>query len=298
MTLRPETILQHAESSAAELRTAFEDRPIEELRAWLRLAHQREAMVTKLYDVDHLQKRLRRCQRRGPADVVSATVSSIWCHEESHTRYLGSLRSLADESPELAELQGKLEGALTRSAISESGELARALIVAGSLFQPVPEFVRELSAMNLREFLEFYSVLEATARAGYARIVELVKQIGRQAEELATLGPAFYFDMLRISSEEQFHEHAFAAMTTWCAADGDDFLELPADRCLGALHDLCERDLSMAAVQRRAGTGVLIAKGGESAAWVSDGGLGAVFRAHRLPVLVADPALARTQLDL
>ena len=91
---------------------------------------------------------------------------------------LGAARSLSryrlvevGPFPGLVEMQGKLEGMVTRSAVA-GGQLARMLIAVGDSLGRVPEFALDLRRMNLRELLEFHAELETRSvyrfRAGLA----------------------------------------------------------------------------------------------------------------------------------
>ena len=284
-------IIRYAETVASELGRTYARAPFDELRAWLRIAHLREAMVTELYDRSQLDARLARLDRRGAAPVVRTAVSSIWAHEESHTRFLGALRSLSDSLAGVSALQGRLEGLVTRGAVS-GGLLARALIAVGVSLDRVPEFASELQHLNLRDLLQFYGELEATACMGYQRILDLTRQLEAAADDRVegALGLTFDLDVAKIRCEENFHRDAFGEIGRWVADDGVSFLSLAHSECAHRLHDLCERNLSIEAVRRTVMPSGAIPKGADpSEGWASDGGLGALFAQYDLPV----PVLAR-----
>jgi hypothetical protein len=277
-------ILEYTQAVAAELAASHTGDPLGELRIWVRLAHQREAMVTQLYELSQLDARLPGTD--GPAaSFVRSAVESIWAHEESHTRFLASVRSFGEEAPALAELRGKLEGKVTRSAVSGHGALARWMIAVGAALGQTPGFAADLREMTLRELLAFYGELEATARHGYERIRQLLAQLEKQAApEIERLfGYTFPFDIARILCEEAFHEDAFDAIGKWVAPAGNGFVDMPADECARVLHDICERNLSTGAAARRL-LGEAADKGDVAGDWISDGGLGALFARHQLAV--------------
>lgn len=284
-------ILQHTDEIAREVAHLYTGRPLAELRAWVCMAHRREAMVTELYDVAQFDRRLGALAGTGAGRAVHAAVTSIWAHEESHTRYLGSLRSLSEGLAQLAEVQGKLEGKITRSAVADGGWLARLMISAGGTLGQVPAFARDLQRLNLRDLLRFQGTLEITARSGYERMGELAKQL-RDSEELARdFGYAFGFDIRRIRCEEQFHQEAFEAMAGWVDGQGEGFREHSSQECAEILYDLCRRNLSTEAVYGR--SIILGPKGDEhDLRMVSDGGLGGLFAQHGLAITVVKSTLA------
>jgi len=291
-------ILQYTETVAREIARTYARAPFDELRAWMRIAHQREAMVTKLYELSQIDARLGRVEHGDAAAVVRAAVSSIWAHEESHTRFLGRVRSLSESLPGIAELQGRLEGLVTGSAVS-GGLLARGLIAIGASLGEVPDFARSLREMNLLELMHFHGELETTAALGYERMLELTRLLDPQTKERTqdTFGLTFDLDVAKIRCEEGFHKDAFREMARWIAPDGASFGLLPRPECARILHDLCERNLSIEAVRQAVSPSAVVAKGDGSGevVWVSDGGLGELFAAYALkvPVLSADDATAR-----
>jgi hypothetical protein len=115
-----QTIVRYTETVAHEIAQTYAGEPFDELRVWVRIAHQREAMVTQLYDLSQIDARIGRVDDGGTAAVVRSAVASIWAHEESHTRFLGSLRSISDSLSGIAALQGRLEGVITRGVVSGS----------------------------------------------------------------------------------------------------------------------------------------------------------------------------------
>jgi hypothetical protein len=283
----PQAIVRYTEEVAADIARAFPNAPFDELRVWLRIAHQREAMVTQLYDLSGIEARLGDGDTGSAASVARAVVGSIWAHEESHTHFLGSVRSISESFSGLAEMQGKLEGVITRSA-SSGGLLARMLIAVGASLQRVPDFARDLKRMSLRDLVEFHGELETTARMGYGRIFELERRLEGDEDAQDAFGYTFGYDVVKILCEEAFHEDTFREMATWLTPDGSAFAPLARAHCVGALHGLAERHLSTSNVRRLAATPAgLVPKGippGEG--WVSDGGLGNLFASFHLAVPV------------
>jgi hypothetical protein len=280
-------IVAYTEQVAVELAHRCAGKPFDELRVWVRIAHQREAMVTKLYDLAHIDGRLGEVDAGAAAAVVRAAVKSIGAHETSHTNFLGKLREDSESLARLAELQGKLEGWVTRSAVS-GGVLGRMLIAIGASLNQVPDFARELRQMDLRKLVEFCGELETTARLGYLRMLELQRALAGDEDVQDVFGFAFDFDVAKILCEENFHEAAFHEIRHWVAADGASFQPIPREECARSLHRLAEQHLSVEAARR---TTPAIPKGVyRDEDWVSDGGLGELFARYELPVHVAPMA--------
>lgn len=84
MTMDLSLILEHTHLVARELRAACAERPLEELTTWLRLAHQRESMVSELYDVAQIERRLASQSGRGRARVVRSAV--LWLSRSTGLR--------------------------------------------------------------------------------------------------------------------------------------------------------------------------------------------------------------------
>jgi hypothetical protein len=290
-------IVRYTEEVARELARTLAGDPGEELRTWLRLAHRREAMVTELYRISNVDERLRASDGAGPAAVMRAAMASIWAHEESHTRFLSIIRGLSG-SPGLEELQGRIEGKITAGAVS-GGLLARALIAVGGSLGKVPDFAADLRRMGLRQLVSFHGELEATARAGYERILALHRRVAGDATTVRDLGATFVYDIARILAEERFHEDAFGAMARWIDDDGEGFAPLAEADCARLLFDLAERNLSVGVVRRLLDPAAPVDKGLEPGApWISDGGIGELLRAHGLgPPAVADPSRAAALLQ-
>jgi hypothetical protein len=291
--LAEQAIVAYTESVASEIARTYAGAPFDELRVWVRIAHQREAMVTQLYEVSEIEGRLGALNDGGAGSVARDVISSIWAHEESHTRFLGTLRSLSDSLSGIVELQGRLEGRITRSAAA-GGVLARMLIAIGASLKSVPDFASELRCMNLGELVQFHGELETTALMGYRRILELQRALGADEGAAHEFGYTFPYDVARILCEERFHEDTFHAMARWVAPDGMSFAAIPGIECAKILHDLCERNLCVRTVQQTLAPSTAISKGGEEPTpWVSDGGLGQLFSRYDLPVplVTADDAL-------
>jgi hypothetical protein len=291
-------IVEYTERVAREMALKFEGAPLDELRAWVRIAHQREAMVTQLYELSHIDARLAvasNASSQSPCSaVVRSAIASIWAHEESHTHFLSSLRSLSEAFPDLAGLQGQLEGRITLGAVSGS-VLAKVLIALGASLGRTPDFALELRRMTLRRLIEFHGELEATARMGYRRILDLCRpQYGAAVQH--GFGYTLPYDIARILAEEAFHEEAFGAMAAWVAPDAESFASIAPDECVRVLHDLCERNLALGAVQGLLSPGSHVPKGDETeSAWISHGGLGELFARYALPVPVLSEEAARAQ---
>jgi hypothetical protein len=293
-----QAIVEYTAVVAQQIAKTYANAPFDELRAWVRIAYQREAMVTQLYKLSQIDARLGHLDQSGAASVVRAALSSIWAHEESHTRFLGGLLGLSDTLSGITGLQGRLEGIITGNAVSGS-LLARALIAIGVSLGEAPPFASELRQMNLLELIHFHGELETTACMGYQRILDLTRLLDPKKTEAlqGTFGLTFDLDLAKIRCEEAFHEDAFREMARWVASDRTSFDPLPRPECVQILHDLCERSLSVGAVRQTAIPSAAVSKGQDvgDGAWVSDGGLGKLFTdyALKVPVLPADIAISR-----
>ncbi|MEY2935921.1 MAG: hypothetical protein RL033_6670 [Pseudomonadota bacterium] len=309
--MQESSIVAYTEQVAGEIASRHADDPVAELELWLKLAHQREAMVTQLYELSELDRRLTAEQASGVCRLVRSVVLSIWAHESSHTRHLATLRSAHSASAALAELQGSLEGWVTRQATQGSG-LARMLIAIGVSLGQAPDFARELRELSLVELLQFHAELETTARMGYQRILQIAARIDDElsgstpvngasngasnvagtAAGTADYGITFRYDMARILCEENFHEAAFLEMMRWLEDEGK-LSELSVPACTQALHRLCAEHLAVGAVRGVAaaespGLESFVPGDPQGNEWVSDGGLGAVFRSAGLAVPVLE----------
>lgn len=292
--MRANSIIAYTEQVAGEIASRHAGDPAAELELWLKLAHQREAMVTQLYELSELDRRLSAERKSEVGALVRSVVLSIWAHESSHTRQLATLRGAHTQRAALAELQGSLEGWVTRQA-TQGSSLARLLIAVGASLGQAPDFARELRELSLLELMAFHAELETTARMGYQRILQLLAQLDETGGKSALspggasdYGLTFRYDMARILCEENFHEAVFQEMTGWLEDEGG-VSALPAPHCAHALHQLCAEHLSAGAVR---GVAAAELPGLESHVpgdalgheWVSDGGLRAVFQSAGLPV--------------
>lgn len=294
--MREQSIIRYTEHVAGEIASKFSGAPLDELRTWIGIAHQREAMVSELYDLSKGAARLEKDRTNDAARAARSVVASIWAHEESHTRYLGTLRSLSEGLPQIAEIQGMLEGWVTGSAVT-GGVLARMLIAVGASLGKVPEFATELRRMDLFELMRFHAELETTARLGYERMLQLVAEIGGDPNLSRDFGFALEFDLARILCEENFHEAVFVEMSGWVDQSGEAFRALPGRSCAEALYELCRQNLSVGAVRRHVRSEdprleAFLPRGRpQQDQWVSHGGLGGLFAEWDLPVplVASDP---------
>lgn len=285
--VREGSIIEYTEQVAGEIACRHAEDPVAELELWLRLAHQREAMVTQLYEMTGFEARL-----SGESTIhrlIGSVVRGIWAHERSHTEFLSALRETRDAWRALAELQGLVEGWVVKRAMHGAAG-GRLLIAVGASVGKVPDFARELRHMSLLELLGFSAELETTARLGYQRILQIAARLGADATA-GSYGFTFQYDVARIEREETFHEGVFVEMQDWLRADGAPRDMLSSESCLGALHQLCAQNLSAGAVRRAAAeehASIEAFIPTDDAVWVSDGGLGAIFTTAGLPVPLAE----------
>ena len=286
--VREGSIIEYTEQVAGEIASRHAEDPVAELELWLRLAHQREAMVTQLYEMAGFEARLSAEGTIHP--LIASVVRGIWAHERSHTEFLSALREHRDSWRALAELQGLVEGwAVKRAMHGAAG--GRLLIAVGASIGKVPEFARDLRQMSLLELLGFSAELETTARLGYQRILQIAARLGGHEATTGSYGFTFQYDVARIEREETFHEGVFFEMQRWLRADGSARDALSASSCLAALHRLCAENLSAGAVRRAAAEEHAAIEAfipADDDAWVSDGGLGSIFVTAGLPVPLAE----------
>ncbi len=285
-------ITLYTERVAAELSTRCAGATLRELRAWVRIAQVREAMVTRVYGLDAIDLRLSSQGCPDVADVARKAIRNIWVHEETHTRYLRALQQASElEDIVLSEIFGRLQGGVTEAA-ARGGLLARLAIAAGVLLRQVPEFAQELSAMNVREFCLFCTELELTAGAGYDRILALAAQLEREGAE-APFAYTLQLDLSKIRADEAFHAEVFRSIERWLLPDGDGFRALDARDCVREIHGLVDRFLGRPRDKRtRGGPSNLALPPGDTPAfdatgelyWLSDGGMGPLFQEFGLPI--------------
>ena len=289
------SIIRHTEHVAKELKRRFKGNPGLELSAWLRVAHQREAMVTRIYGLPELRQRLPEEAEGGAAGIAAKAIKRIWAQETSHTAFLGAVRlASGDPTPQLEEIQGKFEGDVTRAGAS-GNPFARLVIAVGAFLDIVPDFAKEIDAMSLLEFFQFCGELEATARQGYERMIELSKL---PATKGADDSPVFEltYEFTKILLEERYHASVFDCVALWLESDGRSFRSLPQKDCVAALHALASEHLDLAVAKpilaSRPGSRGHIAQISSRAhnktdRWISDGGLDSLFAEFGLGAPVA-----------
>jgi hypothetical protein len=275
-------MMAFTDQAAKELATACAQRPDREIRAWLSIAQQREAMVTKLYDIGAIERRLGESVPGTLADLVRKAIGNLWVHEESHTRYISALKQDAALSGSVIEtVRGRMEGLIIDSG-TRGRLLGRLGIALGIATGMAPEFLREIDQMSLREFCAFCSELEQTARRGYERIIELIAVI-RASDDIDPYAMSLHADITRILAEEHYHSAVFATISEWIDSDGNTLRELDTKACVRQLYDLCDRLLDAGPVQHR-GEGT--AAPDPAGVWVSDGGMGPLFLEYGMEVRV------------
>jgi hypothetical protein len=286
--VREGSIIEYTEQVAGEIASRHAEDPVAELELWLRLAHQREAMVTQLYEMAGFEARL--SGEDAIHRLIGSVVRGIWAHERSHTEFLSALRESGEAFRALAALQGLVEGWVVKRAMHGAAG-GRLLIAVGASLGQVPGFARELGQMSLLELLGFSAELETTARLGYQRILQIAARLGEREATAGDYGFTFQYDVARIEREETFHEEVFFEMQRWLRADGSARDALTRASCLDVLHRLCAENLSAGAVRRAAAEAsapVEVRIPADDAVWVSAGGLGALFGAAGLSVPVVE----------
>jgi hypothetical protein len=299
-------IVAHTNLVTAELARRCAEDPTSELAAWIRIAEQREAMVVALYGKAAVAERLPHGTPE-VVEVVAKAVASIWAQEDSHTRLMGALRTVAEGSRSPVEaLLGQIEGVVTHHATTSrwSGAVARWLISLGRLTGAAPEFTAELKAMPFVSFCRFSNELEQTAAHGYARIITLLSKL-QDLDALEPSGPDrsiqfglwTHYEIAKTLAEERLHAAVFDHVIGWLSRDGERFVREDPRRCVQELRKLAEDHLAIARVRElpapvrqlpEATPGPDGWRGPPPSAWVSDGGLGDILRAYAFDVPLVD----------
>jgi hypothetical protein len=285
--MRQQSIIHYTEQVAGEIAARYAEDPATELDVWVRLAHQREAMVCQVYQLAAIEERLREEPQTGIDGLIRSALVSIAAHEEKHTRFLSSVRQAAGSAAALAEVQGCIEGWITRQAAS-GDRLARMAIAIAAALTSLPDFARDLKGMDLRELLAFSTELETTARMGYQRILQLASRVEAEAAGASGFGLTFRHDVVYIGQEERFHEAALLEMSNWLRDADDPAAARSVQSCARALHRLCDEHLSAGAVRGAAsetpGLEACVPRQVADDEWVSAGGLESWFDAAGLAV--------------
>ena len=93
--------MEFASAAARTLAAEFAGDPAAELFAWLRIAQQREGMVSEAYAPSLVDRHLHQllATRRQDDDamkVLRAALGSVWAQETSHDQYLASIIRVVD----------------------------------------------------------------------------------------------------------------------------------------------------------------------------------------------------------
>jgi hypothetical protein len=278
-----EKIIEETDQLAQQYSESYADDPLGELRAWLEIAARREAMVREVYGRTQRDERLPGTDA-GAGRAAWDVITEIWQQEATHTTLIQSrladgfveLRSRALGSAVLA-LMGQVEGrvlcALTGARPSLAQRVARALTAVGAVLTPerVPDFARELTSLNTRDFFLLAQALELTARQSYERMGELLGQIIDQRAHAPSIQlPGLRRALANVRREEEFHEAAFEAMSGWLDADGNFDPAREEAACILEVADLAPRATF----------------DGRSNVVLTDGGLGALFARHGITLVV------------
>jgi hypothetical protein len=282
-------IIAETNALAAEYGQKFSGDPEGELRAWLEIAARREALVYQVYGEAQRKERLPDPES-GAERAAWDALTEIWQQEAIHTeltraRLASGLVSLGGGplTPAVVQAIGALEGrllcSLTPARPSLGQALARLFVMAGAVLAPgaVPEFTRELGAMNAREFFELAATLELTARQAYRRMRDLVSLFQAKREEPSVQLQGLQRELHRAYLDEDFHERAFLRMTRWMDASGRFKRGLSERECVQQICDLLPQ-----APEPIRGT----EPRGSSTYVVTDGGVGALARRHGIELVV------------
>jgi hypothetical protein len=235
-------IVDFANEAADALASEFVDDPEAELFAWLRIAQQREAMVSEAYApglVDEHLAALQRDQQLGEkiVNVLRAAIGSVWAQETSHNRYLASIirvvdppTSFLDEVTErVLQIQGRLEGSTVAGLSSPRWmrrAIARIALTVGSLIVDVPEFGAKIKSLRFSAFCLLNAALEETAGNGYKRILHLIERVAQNRFDVRVSTVAL--DTGRTLSDERYHLRLFELLADWSGGDPPDPPEPPS----------------------------------------------------------------------
>lgn len=276
-------VLSETQRLAEAYAAKFEGNVEGELRAWLHVAARREAMVSSVYREADRSYRLPE-PRVPAAEIAWEALTLIWQHEEVHTRFIevrlqdGVLKEralTADLMIWLGTMEGRFLSALTGKGLGQA--LAKLAAQFGAMMAPerVPDFAASLTALNPRDFFLLCATLETTARQCYARMEMLADRLadklgreGRPTLQIENLSRELHLKVL----DETFHEQAFGEIAGWLRDDQFDTSLTPRD-CAMRLARLLPR-----------GAKTFAAPDGSQV--VTDGGLGKLFKAHDLVVVV------------
>jgi hypothetical protein len=215
------SIIRFADRAAASLREEYSNEPEKELLLWLHLALRREAMVGQAYDETHLAIHLDGLKRRGlglrETEVIRTALASAWAQEKGHASYLDAVLTAVAPPQNIVErigitlqrVMGMLEGTIVADlgAVSLRRARARIAIAVGKLVAEVPQFIEELEVTQFDDFCGINADLEATAIAGYERMLVLLRSItaGRRLAPGSTLRS----DIGRMLRDERYHRELF-----------------------------------------------------------------------------------------
>jgi len=224
----PKDFIQLAADAAAGLAKEYDGQPEMEFLAWLRIALEREAMVSAAYSSTFVDGQLARWQHDlgVPRDIVSAVrtaIESVWAQETAHQQLfkavlfsvyrertlLGRLRN------ELKRAMGYIDGSILAGLTSPNPVIrhfARIVTQVGRYLADVPEYVQRLRDTRFPQFCLINADLESTAVSGYERMLELATSL-RDANQIAYT--TLIQDITRTSHDERYHEALFRSLADW-----------------------------------------------------------------------------------
>lgn len=219
-----------AAEAAEDLKTEYANEPELEFLSWLRIALEREAMVSEAYDADFVDDQLSawKYEHGIPVDVIAVirrSLMGVWTQEEAHHSYFAALLREVNPPKELREririrldrVRGRLEGQVLGNLVSGNPLFrypAKLAIIIGARFDAdaVPEYLKSLRRTSFSQFCSMNQELEQTAVLGYRRMLTLGRQI--MDSDLLQDTPVMV-DLARTMKDECYHEALFRALTTW-----------------------------------------------------------------------------------
>jgi len=280
-------ILAETAALAAELRQKFIGDPAGELRAWLKIAERREALVYRVYGKKQRKKRLPKPESGGERAAWD-TLTAIWRQEAKHTESIranlvSGLMSSGSLAPALKKLIGQFEGQLLCSLTPSRPDLGQALaqliVKAGTALAPkaVPKFAGELDSMDLREFFGLAETLEQTARQAYKYMYGLLSSFRTKLEKPSVDLHEFQRELYLTYLEEDFHQRAFSRMTTWMDTKGQFQHGLIEGECVQQIIDLLPLPSEPIRGAEPRGNAIYV---------LTDGGMGELAKRHGIELIV------------
>jgi hypothetical protein len=220
--------IEIAADAAEELEEKSDGKPETEFIAWMRIALQREAMVTVMYQDKRVKAQLDAWakEKKVPAsvvDVILRALVAVWAQESGHQAYFQAMLKAIDPPKKfmeridqmLLDIRGRVEGTVVAGLVSQDRIRrlsAQVAIIIGKTTTEVPKYVEALHKTNFSEYCSINADLEHTAVAGYDRMIALARQL--PDADFVTDTPVL-FDLIGTCKDETYHEELFRTLAGW-----------------------------------------------------------------------------------